>query len=67
MILDAFGKTITFDVKEQIMGLQTRAAAEFMVKHYDLPIPWEEWAKQQQANTEKLMLHSQLMPGTKSL
>ncbi|XP_017024165.1 probable pseudouridine-5'-phosphatase isoform X1 [Drosophila kikkawai] len=67
MILDKYGKTFTFEVKEQIMGLQTKAAAEFMVQHYDLPIPWEEWAKQQQANTEKLMLHSQLMPGAERL
>ncbi|XP_020806857.1 probable pseudouridine-5'-phosphatase [Drosophila serrata] len=67
MILDDYGKEFTFDVKEQIMGLQTRAAAEFMVQHYDLPIPWEEWAKRQQANTEKLMLHSQLMPGAERL
>ncbi|KAH8238850.1 hypothetical protein KR038_004576 [Drosophila bunnanda] len=67
MTLSPYGKTFTFEVKEQMMGLQTREAAEFMVKHYSLSIPWEELAQQQRANTEKLMLHSQLMPGAERL
>ncbi|XP_020810223.1 probable pseudouridine-5'-phosphatase [Drosophila serrata] len=67
MTLSPYGKTFTFEVKEQMMGLQTREAAEFMIKHYGLPIPWEELAQQQRANTEKLMLHSQLMPGAERL
>lgn len=46
------------------MGLQTQEAAKFMCQHYSLPVPWEELAQQQRANTEKLMRHSQLMPGT---
>ncbi|XP_017094969.2 probable pseudouridine-5'-phosphatase isoform X1 [Drosophila bipectinata] len=66
-ILDPFGKTFTFDVKEQLMGLQTEPVAKFMVKQYDLPIPWEEWVKQQHDNTRKLMRNAKLMPGAERL
>lgn len=64
MVLDPYGKTYTFDVKQQIMGLQTRQVAEFMIKEYDLPLTWEEYAKQQSDNARALMVDSQLMPGT---
>ncbi|XP_017859570.1 PREDICTED: probable pseudouridine-5'-phosphatase isoform X3 [Drosophila arizonae] len=67
MVLDPYGKTYTFDVKQQIMGLQTRQVAEFMIKEYDLPLTWEEYAKQQSDNARALMVDSQLMPGAERL
>ncbi|BFF95464.1 probable pseudouridine-5'-phosphatase [Drosophila madeirensis] len=66
-VLDPYGKTFTFDVKEQLMGLQTRQVAEFMVKSYELPITWEEYAKQQRDNALSLMGNAQLMPGAARL
>lgn len=45
------------------MGLQTQQVAEFMVKTYNLPMTWEEYAKRQLENTRKLMLDAKLMPG----
>lgn len=64
MVLDPYGKTFTFDVKEQLMGLQTGPLSAFMVKQYDLPITCEEYARLQRLNAEKLMRDAQLMPGT---
>ncbi|XP_022224077.1 probable pseudouridine-5'-phosphatase isoform X1 [Drosophila obscura] len=66
-VLDPYGKTFTFDVKEQLMGLQTRQVAEFMVNTYELPITWEEYAKQQRDNALTLMGNAQLMPGAARL
>lgn len=63
LILDEFGHTYTFEVKQQLMGLQTQQVAEFIVKTYDLPISWEEYAKRQLENTRKLMRDAKLMPG----
>ncbi|KAL7741258.1 hypothetical protein ACLKA6_015143 [Drosophila palustris] len=62
MVLDPFGLKYTFEVKEKIMGLQTRPVAEFMVHYYDLPMTWEEYAKQQLQNTRTLMGDAKLMP-----
>ncbi|XP_034099600.1 probable pseudouridine-5'-phosphatase isoform X1 [Drosophila sulfurigaster albostrigata] len=67
MVLDPYGKTYTFEAKQQLMGLQTRPMAEFMVKYYDLPISWEEYAKQQLENTRTLMGDAKLMPGAERL
>jgi len=64
MVLDPFGLEYTFEVKAKIMGLQTRPVAEFMVHYYDLPLTWEEYAKQQLDNTRTLMGDAKLMPGT---
>ncbi|XP_068144173.1 probable pseudouridine-5'-phosphatase isoform X1 [Drosophila tropicalis] len=67
MILDPYGKQYTFAVKEQIMGLQTRPLAEFLVKEYDLPITWEEYAAKQKENAQLLMRNAGLMPGAERL
>ncbi|XP_017024578.1 probable pseudouridine-5'-phosphatase isoform X1 [Drosophila kikkawai] len=67
MILDPYGKTFTFDVKEQLMGLQTGPLSAFMVKQYDLPMTCEEYARLQRTNAEKLMRDAQLMPGAERL
>ncbi|XP_017063331.1 probable pseudouridine-5'-phosphatase isoform X1 [Drosophila eugracilis] len=67
MILEPYGKPYPFEVKEQAMGLQTEPLAKFMVEYYDLPISWEEYARQQRANTEILMRNAQLMPGAERL
>ncbi|KAH8412777.1 hypothetical protein KR009_005511, partial [Drosophila setifemur] len=67
MILDPYGKTFTFDVKQQIMGLQTEAISRFMIQQYNLPFTWEEWAKQQRANAEELMRNVDFMPGAERL
>ncbi|KRF98274.1 uncharacterized protein Dwil_GK23925, isoform B [Drosophila willistoni] len=67
MILDPYGKQYTFAVKEQIMGLQTRPLAEFLVKEYDLPITWEEYAAKQKENAQMLMRNAGLMPGAERL
>ncbi|EDW64906.2 probable pseudouridine-5'-phosphatase isoform X1 [Drosophila virilis] len=67
LVLDPYGKTYTFDVKQQIMGLQTRPVAEFMIKCYDLPLTWEEYAKQQTDNARALMRDAKLMPGAERL
>lgn len=64
MILDEYDQKYTFEVKQQLMGLQTQQVAEFMVKSYDLPITWEEYAKRQLENTRTLMRDAKLMPGT---
>ncbi|ALC38555.1 Gs1l [Drosophila busckii] len=66
-VLDPYGKTFTFDVKEQIMGLQTQQVAEFMLKEYELPMTWEEYAQQQAENARKLMKDAKLMPGAERL
>ncbi|KRJ97282.1 probable pseudouridine-5'-phosphatase isoform X1 [Drosophila yakuba] len=67
MILEPYGKAYPFEVKEQVMGLQTEPLARFMVEHYDLPMSWEEYARQQRANTEILMRNAELMPGAERL
>nr|AAC47470.1 GS1-like protein [Drosophila melanogaster]AAC47473.1 GS1-like protein [Drosophila melanogaster] len=67
MILEPYGKTYPFEIKEQVMGLQTEPLARFMVEHYELPMSWEEYARQQRANTEILMRNAQLMPGAERL
>jgi len=64
MILEPYGKAYPFEVKEQVMGLQTEPLSRFMVEHFELPISWEEYARQQRANAEILMRNAQLMPGT---
>jgi len=46
MILEPYGKTYPFEIKEQVMGLQTEPLARFMVEHYELPMSWEEYARQ---------------------
>ncbi|XP_030382908.1 probable pseudouridine-5'-phosphatase isoform X2 [Scaptodrosophila lebanonensis] len=66
-ILDPYGKTFTFDVKEQIMGLQTRQVAEFMIKTYDLPFTWEQYSEKQRDNAKALMMDAQMMPGAERL
>ncbi|XP_039502496.1 probable pseudouridine-5'-phosphatase isoform X2 [Drosophila santomea] len=67
MILEPYGKAYPFEVKEQVMGLQTEPLARFMVEYYDLPMSWEEYARQQRANTEILMRNAELMPGAERL
>ncbi|XP_016945647.3 probable pseudouridine-5'-phosphatase isoform X1 [Drosophila suzukii] len=67
MILEPYGKAYPFEVKEQVMGLQTEPLSRFMVEHFDLPISWEEYARQQRANAEILMRNAQLMPGAERL
>lgn len=64
MILDEYDQKYTFEVKQQLMGLQTQQVAEFIVKTYDLPITWEEYAQRQLENTRTLMRDAKLMPGT---
>ncbi|XP_032592609.1 probable pseudouridine-5'-phosphatase isoform X1 [Drosophila grimshawi] len=66
-VLDPYGKTYTFEVKQQLMGFQTRAVAEFMIKTYDLPMAWEEYARQQTENARLLMENAELMPGAERL
>ncbi|XP_052854072.1 probable pseudouridine-5'-phosphatase isoform X1 [Drosophila gunungcola] len=67
MILEPYGKAYPFEVKERVMGLQTEPLSRFMVEHFELPISWEEYARQQRANAEKLMRNAQLMPGAERL
>ncbi|XP_034474020.1 probable pseudouridine-5'-phosphatase isoform X1 [Drosophila innubila] len=67
MVLDPYGLKYTFEVKEKVMGLQTRPVAEFMVHYYDLPMTWEEYAKHQVENTRTLMGDAKLMPGAERL
>jgi pseudouridine 5'-phosphatase len=59
------GKIYTWDVKITLMGLQKEAVSKEIVKLYDLPLTWEEYADLAQLQIEKLMRNCQLMPGEK--
>ncbi|CAG9839273.1 unnamed protein product [Diabrotica balteata] len=63
-ILDQYGKTFTWEVKTQMMGLHGQEMAERIVKIYDLPISAQEYYKQALEQYYIIMPECQLMPGT---
>lgn len=62
-ILDPFGKTYTWDVKQTLMGAHAHEAAKIMVKTYELPITWEEFAEQAKLLTTEIMGTAEFLPG----
>lgn len=62
-ILDDYGKTYTWEVKQTLMGCQAVETAQAMVSAYDLPITWQEFAARSKAMTSELMANAQLLPG----
>ncbi|CAH1284768.1 unnamed protein product [Diabrotica balteata] len=66
-ILDQYGKTFTWEVKTQMMGLHGQEMAERIVKIYDLPISAQEYYKQALEQYYIIMPECQLMPGAVTL
>lgn len=62
-ILDPYGKTYTWAVKETLMGMQSMEVAERIVAAYDLPITPEEYLELAREQYKVLMPTAQLMPG----
>lgn len=65
-ILDPFGKVYTWDVKQTLMGAHAHEAAKIMVKTYDLPIAWEEFAEQAKTLTTEIMGTAEFLPGIRA-
>lgn len=63
-IIGEYGKTFTWDVKVQLMGLQGSESAKRIVEIYDLPITWEEYSERATKLYEVIMPRAALMPGT---
>lgn len=64
-ILDPYGKVYTWDVKQRlIMGAHANEAAKIMVKTYELPITWQEFAQQAKILTTEIMGTAEFLPGT---
>jgi hypothetical protein len=57
------GKIYTWEQKIMLMGLQREAVSREIVKLFDLPLTWEEYADLAQLEIEKLMKNCHLMPG----
>lgn len=66
-ILDAYGKTYTWEVKLKLMGRQAEETARTMVEEYDLPIIWEEFAALTKEHALQMMGDVELLPGTVGL
>ncbi|XP_037039523.1 probable pseudouridine-5'-phosphatase isoform X2 [Bradysia coprophila] len=66
-ILDPFGKVYTWDVKQTLMGSHAHEAAKLMVKTYELPITWEEFAEQAKLLTTEVMGTAEFLPGAERL
>jgi len=66
-ILDPFGKVYTWDVKQTLMGAHAHEAAKLMVKTYELPITWQEFAEQAITLTTEIMGTAVFLPGAERL
>lgn len=62
-ILDPYGKTYTWEVKESLMGMQNYEVACRIVEAYELPITPEEYLELALEQYNILFPNAQLMPG----
>lgn len=62
-ILDPFDKVYTWTVKQTLMGAHAFEAAKLMVKTYELPITWQEFAEQAKILTTEIMGTAEFLPG----
>lgn len=64
-ILDETGvkRTYSWDVKQNLMGLQREEVSKKIVDIYEIPLTWEEYMNRQQEQIEVLMQNAQLLPG----
>ncbi|XP_018320550.1 probable pseudouridine-5'-phosphatase isoform X3 [Agrilus planipennis] len=61
-ILDNYGKTFTWELKVQTMGLVGKDAAKKMIDLFDLPISHEEYYKQLTEQYQIMFQNCELMP-----
>lgn len=57
------GKIFTWEVKVGLMGLQKEDVSKKIVKMFDLPISWEEYASRAESLIEIVMRNCCLQPG----
>ncbi|KAI8622679.1 HAD-like domain-containing protein [Chytriomyces sp. MP71] len=62
-ILAPYGKVQTWDVKAKMMGSKERDAAEFFVRHYELPLSADEYIAQRRRKLEERFPQSVPLPG----
>ncbi|KAK4880531.1 hypothetical protein RN001_008677 [Aquatica leii] len=66
-VVQHYGKTYTWEIKSQIMGLTGEEAAKHIVKLLDLPITWEEYYRLAHEQYKLLMPRAKFMPGAENL
>ncbi|XP_018320548.1 probable pseudouridine-5'-phosphatase isoform X1 [Agrilus planipennis] len=66
-ILDNYGKTFTWELKVQTMGLVGKDAAKKMIDLFDLPISHEEYYKQLTEQYQIMFQNCELMPGAERI
>lgn len=62
-VLDPYGKTYTWSVKEQLMGSREEESARKMIEIYELPITCDEFIALVRAYNYKIMKTAELLPG----
>lgn len=62
-VIDPFGKTYTWDVKQQLMGTQEYESAQKMIDIYELPLTCEEFVQLVREYNYEMMKLAELLPG----
>lgn len=66
-ICQKYGKTFTWEIKQNQMGLPGKEAAEYLIKALNLPITVEEYMAQATALQQILMPECKVLPGVEKL
>lgn len=66
-VANKYGKTFTWEIKGQTMGLQSHESAVAIVKALDLPIQPQELTEQLLPIYEEIFPQASLLPGTPCL